>query len=115
MRAGLPRVKQTELSRTCKDDKGWLYTKLRWPLLGASFCGSACTVYACVPPMPLHRACSSEIISGQWFKLKERKEGKQAGLGLVNIILNRKLVLKNLAVLKSLNPGLKLCFPNSFQ
>ena len=69
MRAGLPRVKQTELSRTCKDDKGWLYTKLRWPLLGASFC---------VPPMPLHRACSSEIISGQWFKLKERKEGKEA-------------------------------------
>lgn len=46
---------------------------------------------------------------------KERKEGKQAGLGLVNIILNRKLVLKNLAVLKSLNPGLNLCFPNSFQ
>ena len=77
MRAGLPRVKQTELSRTCKDDKGWLYTKLRWPLLGASFCGSACTVYACVPPTPLHRACSSEIISGQCLKLKERKERKE--------------------------------------
>lgn len=45
---------------------------------------------------------------------KERKEGKQAGLGLVNIILNRKLVLKT-KVLKSLNPGLNLCFPNSFQ
>ena len=77
MRAGLPRVKQTELSRTCKDDKGWLYTKLRWPLRGASFCGSACTLYACVPPTPLHRACSSEIISGQCLKLKERKERKE--------------------------------------
>ena len=46
---------------------------------------------------------------------KEWKEGKQVGLGLVNIILNKKLVLKNLAVLKSLNTGLKLCFPISFQ
>lgn len=77
MRAGLPRVKQTELSRTCKDDKGWLYTKLRWPLLGASVCGSACTVCACVPPTPFPRARSSEISSGQWLKLKERKERKK--------------------------------------
>lgn len=45
---------------------------------------------------------------------KKGREGKQAGLGLVSIILNRKLSLENLAVLKSLNPGLVSVSPTHF-